>query len=41
MLDEITLDENWLLSTDAPDKGDAALFVRFRMAPKKDEVETQ
>lgn len=36
MLDEITLDESWLMATDPPNKGDAALFVRFRMHPRKD-----
>lgn len=41
MLDEITLDENWLMATDPPNKGDQALFVRFRMHPRKDEAETK
>lgn len=39
-LEEISLDESWLISTDAPSKGDAALFVRFRLHPKKDDKAT-
>jgi hypothetical protein len=40
MLDEVTLDDTWLMA-DAPNKGDEALFVRFRMHPKKDQTETE
>lgn len=40
-MDEISLDENWLVSTDPPNKGDQALFVRFRMHPRKDEAESK
>jgi hypothetical protein len=41
MLDEIELDDTWLNANEAPTKGDNALFVRFRMHPKKDEVATK
>lgn len=40
-MDEITLDESWLMSTDPKNKGDEALFVRFRSHPRKDEAASQ
>jgi hypothetical protein len=41
MLDEIELDDTWLMSNAPENKGDNALFVRFRMHPKRDAAETE
>lgn len=36
MLEEVTLDNHWLMSQDPPDKGDEALLARFYLRAKKD-----
>jgi hypothetical protein len=40
-MEEVTLDDTWLMAGDPPNKGDEALFVRFRMHPVKDDAATK